>query len=49
MSFTPGQTVYYDKALRVTFLKEVGGGLAVVQIGADSRVVYLASLSLDEE
>ena len=48
MTFRPGETVFYDRALRVIFLKELPGGQAIVKVGADSRVVYLASLSSDE-
>lgn len=46
--FANGEEVYYDRSLRVTFVRYVDPGQAIVRVGADTRLVDALTLSSQE-
>lgn len=48
MTFTPGQTAYYDRALKVQIVRDLKDGRVIVAVGADTRIVDSVTLSFEE-
>lgn len=48
MTFKPDEILYYDHALRVRFVRDLGAGKAIVKVGPDSRIVEIGHLSREE-
>ena len=45
MSLRAGDVRFYDGALRVEIVKDLGDGTAIIRVGADTRVVPTGRLA----